>query len=132
MNGISPYQTAHLNVMDRTASGAAAKDDKAALKKAATEFEALFMNQLLKVMRETVSKSSLFHGGSGEEVYNSLFDTELSNMMAKGGGIGLGKVLLDQLDINGKSAVPGQKQAEASSGIPLKSPAKAYEVKKHE
>lgn len=67
------------------------------LKEAAEEFEALFLNQMLKTMRESVEKSELFHGGKGEELYTSMLDAELSRSMAKAGGIGLGEALLRQL-----------------------------------
>ena len=97
MNGAGPVRQLMMNL---PGGGAAPRNTPAELKKAVTDFEALFLNQMLKVMRDTVVKSDLFHGGSGEEIYNSLFDTELSGQMAKGGGIGLGKILLGQLEKN--------------------------------
>lgn len=109
MNGTGPVQPLLTEISGR---GGAAKNTPAELKKAVTEFEALFLNQMLKVMRDTVVKSDLFHGGSGEEIYNSLFDTELSGQMAKGGGIGLGKVLLSQFERN-IGPVPDAKDAPA-------------------
>ena len=99
-------------MMNIPGGGAAPKNTQAELKKAVTDFESLFLNQMLKVMRETVVKSDLFHGGSGEEIYNSLFDTELSEQMAKGGGIGLGKILLGQLEQN-MGLEPGKKDSVA-------------------
>jgi len=104
MNATGPVTQLHFSTQ---AQASKAKNTPAELKKAVTEFEALFLNQMLKVMRDTVVKSDLFHGGSGEEIYNSLFDTELSGQMAKGGGIGLGKVLLGQLEGN-LAAAAGQ------------------------
>ncbi|MBI5587078.1 MAG: rod-binding protein [Deltaproteobacteria bacterium] len=95
MKGIGSVQPLNMNI---PGGGSSSTDKSAALKKAVTEFEALFINQMLKVMRDTVTKSKLFHGGSGEEIYDSLLDTELSNQMAKGGGIGLAKVLLGQFE----------------------------------
>lgn len=76
---------------------ASKKESPEAIKKAVSEFEALFINQMMKTMRETVGKSELFHGGSGEDIYMSMLDMELSKSMAEAGGIGLGKVLLKQL-----------------------------------
>jgi len=43
---------------------------------------------------------TFFHGGNGEEIYNSLFDTELSGQMAKGGDTELGKILFGQFEKN--------------------------------
>ncbi len=48
------------------------------LKKACQEFESIFTYQLLKSMRRTIEKSDLFHGGQGEEIYESLLDQELA------------------------------------------------------
>ncbi|MFQ5736254.1 MAG: rod-binding protein [Thermodesulfobacteriota bacterium] len=88
------------------------KDSPGEVKKALQDFEALFINQMLKVMRESVGKSELFHGGSGEDIYSSLFDTELSKLMSRGSGIGLGGVLAQQL--TGKEA-----QAPPQTGRPV-------------
>jgi len=73
------------------------KDTPEAIKKALVEFEALFINQMLKTMRESIEKTSLFHGGSGEDIYNSMFDMELSRSLASAGGIGLEKTFMKQL-----------------------------------
>lgn len=124
MNGTGPIQPLRMNVPGQAPS---AKETRAELKKAVTEFEALFLNQMLKVMRDTVAKSDLFHGGSGEDIYNSLFDTELSEQMAKGGGIGLGKVLLGQFEKN-LGLTPGannEGMKDAWAGPPSGRPKKA-------
>ncbi len=67
------------------------------LQKACKEFEALFTYQLLKSMRRTVEKCDLFHGGQGEEIYESLFDLELSKQMADMGPNSLSRMLYEQL-----------------------------------
>lgn len=68
------------------------------LKKAAKEFEAFFLNYLLKTMRESVPKDGLFGGGTGEEIYTSMLDETLSKEMAKKGGIGIAELMLKQLE----------------------------------
>jgi flagellar protein FlgJ len=68
------------------------------LKKAAREFEAFFLNYLLKTMRESVPKDGLFGGGTGEDVYTSMLDEALSKEMAAKGGIGIGELLIRQLE----------------------------------
>ena len=84
----------------------AGKDSPREMKKALEDFEALFINQMLTVMRESVGKGDLFHGGSGEDIYTSLFDTELSKLMSKTGGMGLSNMLMDQFGIEDKT-LPG-------------------------
>jgi len=66
----------------------------ARLNKAVSEFEALFVNNMLKTMRTTIHKSGLLGKGRGGEIYTSLFDWEISKEMAAGGGLGLGRMLL--------------------------------------
>ncbi|MCK7492384.1 MAG: hypothetical protein MZW92_12855 [Comamonadaceae bacterium] len=54
-------------------------DGKSAdIKKAAQEFEAVFVSYLLKVMRETIEESGESEGGFGKTIYTELFDQELS------------------------------------------------------
>jgi len=67
----------------------------ARLTKAVSAFDALFVNNMLKAMRATIPKSSLFGKGMGEDIYTSLFDWEISKEMASRGGLGLGSLLLD-------------------------------------
>ncbi len=67
------------------------------LRKACEDFEAVFTYQLLQSMRRTVEKSDLFHGGTGEEVYESMLDQELSKSMASAGKGGLADLLYQQL-----------------------------------
>jgi flagellar protein FlgJ len=71
--------------------------DKEKLKKACTEFEALFINQLLQFMRRTIPSSSPGMLGSGKDVYQSLFDQELSKSMAKRGGMKIGEMVYKQM-----------------------------------
>ena len=68
-----------------------------ALKKACRDFESIFTYQLLKSMRSTIDKCDLFHGGQGEEIYESLLDQELSKNIAGGGSNSLSELLYRQL-----------------------------------
>ncbi|MEN9835490.1 MAG: peptidoglycan hydrolase FlgJ, partial [Pseudomonadota bacterium] len=56
--------------------------DRATIKKAAEDFESLFLNIVLKSMRDTVQKSGLIDGGNAEDIYKSLLDDEYAKMMA--------------------------------------------------
>jgi len=69
------------------------KIDEAKLKKASGDFEALFINQLMQSMRRTVLKSKLLEDAPGKEVYQSLFDREISKKMAQKGALGVGKII---------------------------------------
>ncbi len=65
------------------------------LKKVAKDMEALFAYQLIKVMRET-SNSISSEKGFGYNTYMSLFDMELSRLLAEK-GLGLQDVLVREL-----------------------------------
>jgi peptidoglycan hydrolase FlgJ len=93
------------------------KLDEEKLKKACKDFEAIFINKLIKNMRATVPKSALLDGGSQKEVYLSMFDEELSKNLAAKGGIGLGKILQRNLS----QRVPPPKGDEAGANTGLKS-----------
>ena len=56
--------------------------DRATTKKAAEDFESLFLNIVLKSMRDTVQKSGLIDGGNAEDIYRSMLDDEYSKIMA--------------------------------------------------
>ncbi len=75
--------------------GQASRDSR--LRKACEEFESVFTYQLLRSMRRTVEKCDLFHGGQGEEMYETLLDQELSKSMAGMGERGLADLLYQQL-----------------------------------
>ncbi len=71
--------------------------ERTKLKKAISDFEAIFINQMLKAMRNTINKSGLIDGGNSEKIYTSLIDSEVSKFIASGTGIGLYDVLSKQL-----------------------------------
>ncbi|PPR79879.1 MAG: hypothetical protein CFH06_00213 [Alphaproteobacteria bacterium MarineAlpha3_Bin5] len=58
-------------------------------RKAAQEFEAVFISQMLKPLFESVEVEPPFGGGSGEEVWKGLQVEEYGKAIARAGGIGL-------------------------------------------
>lgn len=79
----------------------AAKDD-AKLKNACRDFEAMFLNLMYTKMRETVPENSLFGSSNGEKILQSMLDTEMTNNMAKAGGVGMAAMMYKQLSANNK------------------------------
>lgn len=69
------------------------RKDAEAIKLAAKEMESLFAYELIKAMRQASGESSK---GMGSDVYTSLFDMELSRLMAER-GLGLKEMLLKGL-----------------------------------
>ena len=72
--------------------GAAAQDPKAALRGAAEQFEAHFIQHMLEVMRQTIDKGELTTS-NGLEMYEGMMDKEVALQMVKRGGIGLADML---------------------------------------
>lgn len=76
---------------------AARRDADASRREVAEQFEALFIQSMLKSMRDTLPGDEL--GGSDQvALYQDMFDKQLSLDMAKHGGIGIADVLERQLD----------------------------------
>ncbi len=64
-----------------------AKDAK--IDKAAQDFEAVYISQMLTHMWSGVETNEMFGGGHAEEIYRSLLIDEYGKVIAKQGGLGL-------------------------------------------
>jgi len=87
-------------------------EDKAALQAAAREFEAVFLNQLLKAMRSTVPDNELFNSKGPTKFYQQMYDAELAKGMASGPAkLGIADLIVRQLEKAGpqsRTAEPGE------------------------
>jgi murein DD-endopeptidase MepM/ murein hydrolase activator NlpD len=97
----------------QTAQNSTGQNKKSELKKVAQEFEAIFISQLLKVMRETIDESGSTEEGFGKSTYTEMFDQELSVSLAKRGALGISDLLYQNLV---KSEI--QKESSDSSQAP--------------
>lgn len=68
-----------------------------ALQDAAEQFEALFLYQLLTEMRRTVPDTDLFGNRQAEKLFQSLLDQELASHSSKKRGIGLTRLIYEQM-----------------------------------
>lgn len=73
------------------------EDSKTRLPRVAASFEAIFARQMLREMRDSVLKSSLFGDGLASGIYTEMFDDYLAEAIGKAGGLGLGDLLVHQL-----------------------------------
>ena len=85
-----------------TLKNADASKDPGASKDVLKKFEALFIDQMLQAMRKASFKSELFDS-EGMKTYESMFDKEISEELARAGGLGLTKSLERQLGLDGKN-----------------------------
>ncbi|MGD9943757.1 MAG: flagellar assembly peptidoglycan hydrolase FlgJ [Burkholderiaceae bacterium] len=97
----------------------AAADPKTAVRQAAGQFEALFMQQLLKSMRAALPKSGLMDG-PGQDMYQGMLDQQLSQSLAnRRGGLAdmIARQLTRQLGTQGRSGGDAaEAQAAAAAG----------------
>jgi len=75
--------------------GAREKDPEA-IRQVAKQFESLFVQMMLKSMRDTVPENELF-GSNAERMYRDMYDKQLSMQISNGKGIGLANVIERQL-----------------------------------
>jgi len=95
----------------RTQAGA---DPQKAIRQAASQFEALFMRQLLKSMRDAIPKSGMWDGPA-QSMYTDMFDQQLAQTMSGRAG-GLGEVIARQLSRNVQGGLAEGAAAGAVSG----------------
>jgi flagellar protein FlgJ len=62
---------------------------EAQIRKAATDFEAMFLSEMMRPMFEGLKPDGLFGGGHAEEIYRSMMLDHYGKAMARAGGIGL-------------------------------------------
>ena len=67
------------------------------LKRTCTEFESIFITYMLKSMRNTFVEDGLFGKTNEAKIVKSMFDEKLALGIARGGGIGLGRILFEEL-----------------------------------
>jgi flagellar protein FlgJ len=73
------------------------RNDPEALREVASQFEALFVQSLLKNMRGAELAEPMFGGSEQNKMYQGMLDQQLSLEMASGRGIGLADMLVRQM-----------------------------------
>ncbi len=63
----------------------------------AQSFEAVFVGQITKMMMDTAEVSDTFGGGHGEEMFRGVLAEQLGTVIAKGGGIGLAPIVMQEI-----------------------------------
>ncbi len=111
MNILGPNTTS--NLLDQASAGAeqtrlrqlqqesATEENRAGLEKSAKEFEAVFMNTLMKAMRKTVPDNKLFNSGGATKFYRQMHDAEMAKALATGNsGMGIADMIVRQFEQN--------------------------------
>ncbi len=86
---------------------AAKQDDPESLRKIAGQFEALFIQMMLKSMRDASIGEGILDNDHSK-TYQSLFDKQISMDLSKQQGIGLADMIVQQLSHNPMGVVPDE------------------------
>ena len=79
------------------AKPAAAIDRNSPTYKAAQDFEAVFLGQMVDQMYTGLDAKAPFGGGFAEQTYRSLFTQEIGRQMSAGGGVGLAEAVYAEM-----------------------------------
>lgn len=104
----------------------------AAMRGAAQQFEAMFLQELMKTMRDAVPKAELLES-QAMDTFQGMFDKEVSVQMARRGSVGMADMLVKQMGKFAAATDPAatqppstlqvlQQGREAASGMPLQRP----------
>lgn len=91
------FEDARTNQLTEKIENSANKKDLEGLKEASEQFEAYFINLLLKQMRRTSLGADLVPKSQARETFEGMLDQEYAKSMAKGEGIGLAKSLYESM-----------------------------------
>ncbi|MFZ0483348.1 MAG: rod-binding protein [Desulfobacterales bacterium] len=89
-----------INAIATTQNAAISSNDvrQERLENACSEFESIFITYMLKSMRTAVTEDGLLGNTNESKIIRSMFDENLALGMAKGKGMGLGKMLFESLN----------------------------------
>ena len=108
--------------------GKAQRNEAGAMRESAEQFEALFIQMMLKSMREASSamKSDLLHNDA-QETFEGMYDKEISMQMAKRNALGFSDVVIKNL--SQQKSVPSTSEllqlrqtSTIQNGMPLNAP----------
>ena len=93
----------------------AGQDPQANLRPVARQVEGMFVQMMLKSMREALPKDGLFSSDS-TRMYTSMYDQQIAQQLTAGKGLGLAEMMVKQM--SGGQGEP----TEAPSQVPMKFP----------
>lgn len=91
---------AQLDGLKKNLDLASASQDEKKLRKAAQEFEAIFMSMMFKSMKSTVQDGGLIEKSYARDMFEGMYLDEVGKSIASGKGTGLGQMIYKQLAQN--------------------------------
>ena len=108
----------------------AVEGDEKVTKEVAQQFEAIFINMMLKSMREATDRSGLLDSET-TKTYESMFDQQLSTELSANGTFGIAQALQNQLNQSPEAKTEGGTlPLPKSKGYELRQNNGAYELQR--
>ena len=108
----------------------AVQGDEKVTKEVAQQFEAIFINMMLKSMREATDRSGLLDS-EATKTYESMFDQQLSTELSANGTFGIAQALQNQLNLSPVTKTEGGAlPLPKSKGYELRQNNGAYELQR--
>jgi Rod binding domain-containing protein len=86
------------------------------VRRAAEEFEAVFLNQMLAPMFEGIQTDGLGGGGMGEEIFRPMLIERYAQSLTQAGGIGIADSIIRELMRMQEMSAPPQEDADGAAG----------------
>ena len=87
-----------------------------AAKEVAQQFESIFVNMMMDAMRDATPKDSLFNSDQ-MGTYQDMFDKQLSLSLSTDGGLGLARIIEEQITRGSQLSQTSQSSQEQSTSI---------------
>ena len=94
----------------------AQQNSEEAIEPVARQFEGIFLQMMLKSMRDAVPDGGLFED-SGREMYQDMHDKQLAVSLAAQGGIGLADTIVRQLSPTERASGTGEGLSESGAAL---------------
>ncbi len=106
----------------------AARNEKMATKEVARQFEAMFVQMMLKSMRAAVPKNEQTTSKT-METFEQMYDREIAVAMSRRGGLGLAKMIETHLDkVSSSSKEILENRFELNKSLPLNKNMKGFDI----
>ena len=110
----------------------ATRNEKMATKEVAKQFEAMFVQMMLKSMRAAVPKNEE-NRSKTMETFEQMYDREIAVAMSRRGGLGLAEMIESHLEkINASSKTVLENRFKLNKSIPLEKEIKSLAIKNPE
>lgn len=112
---VAPQQLVNPNAPVKRPEGSLlTTGEKAAIDAQATDFEAMFMSQMLQFMWTDIETNETFGGGHGEDQWRGMMMDEYGKISAKAGNLGIADAVKSEM-IRAQESVKDQAAKQAAA-----------------